>query len=67
MWFVGIGSLLWWLRDTRFLVKVKGDFGEKTVVVARRLRYARQVADAVNRAVKTWAASPVQVRNNAHG
>jgi hypothetical protein len=67
MWFVGIGSLLWWLTGTRFLVKVKGGFGEKTVVVARRLRYARQVAGAVNSAARIGAASPGQVRNNAHG
>lgn len=64
MWFFGLISLLWWLRDTRFVVKVKGAFGEKTVVLARRLRYARQVAGAINAVVKVRAASPAQMQEN---
>jgi hypothetical protein len=67
IWVAAIVSLLWWLRDTRFLVKIRGDFGEKTVVVARRIGYARQIVSAVNRAVKEAAPAAGQVREKARG
>src|SRR5690242_5437106 len=67
IWFMGIASLLVWLQGTRFIVKVAGDFGEKNVVIARRLRYARQVVWALNAAVMSRAGSPGRVGERVNG
>ena len=67
LWFAGPFTLLVWYQATRYLVKVTGEFGEKYVVVARRMRYARQVANAINAAIKAQTEMPARASGNATG
>lgn len=53
---------IWSSSRVRYVVKLRGDFGEKDVVIARRWKYARDIARAVNNAVKLNASQTLSAK-----
>jgi hypothetical protein len=54
---LGVLALSVWERNTKYVVKVSGSFGEKDVVIARNYSYARKVVKAIKAAQEAAVAS----------